>query len=411
VAGYRYAVPRSQTVARDPDKPQLEAPPAPVAGNGERAVDESHPDMADGPVVLERPSPWRSRLIKLASVAGALFLFVLAIQLMKNGAGAIAPRLRASGLFDNGVQTLGVGWLGAYLVLSGSPVAVLALSLRSAHGLTELQTFTMISGSRLGASFIVLLVGFIYAIRRRNREESLGMGVLALSISTALYIPGMLLGYGILKSGILAGINWTSSGDVQGVIDVGWGWVVDAATGVLPPPLLLPLGLGVILVSFKLLDGVLPTIDSERQADTRGHWLRKPWPMFLLGCLACLLTLSVSVAITVLVPLAARGYVDRKDAIPYIAGANITTLADTLLAAMLLPDGSSSVQVVLALAISVTILTLLILAFAYRPLQRGIMALDEWVVHTNRRLWLFVGILFLAPVALLIMGGLIGPVG
>ena len=378
-----------------------------VSGNG------AGPASPSGPIEpeTERTSAVRSRILRILSFVGALFLFVLAIQLMKQGAQAIAPRLQASGFFDNGVSTLGVGWLGAYLVLSGSPVAVMALSLRSAHGITELQTFTMISGSRLGASFIVLLVGVLYAVRARNRQESLGMGVLALSISTALYIPGMLLGYGILKSGVLDGVDWTASSGVQGVIDTGWGWLVDAAASWLPLPLLFPLGLGVILVSFKLLDQVLPAIDGERHADTRGHWLRKPWPMFLLGCFACLLTLSVSVAITVLVPLAARGYIDRKDAIPYIAGANITTLADTLVAAMLLPDGTSSVHVVLALGIAVTVLTLLLLAFAYRPIQRGIMALDDWVVQSTKRLWLFVGVLFLVPMALIAVGRFLGPVG
>ena len=368
-------------------------------------------DVASDPGIAEQRGGWRSRAWKILSFAGALFLFVLAIQLMKKGAEAIAPRLEASGFFDNGVSTLGVGWLGAYLVLSGSPVAVMALSLRSAHGITELQTFTMISGSRLGASFIVLLVGVLYAVRSQKRQESLGMGVLALSISTALYIPGMLLGYGILKSGILDGIDWTASSDVQGVIDAGWGWLVGTASNALPLPLLFPLGLGVILVAFKLLDQVLPGIDGERHADTRGHWLTKPWPMFLLGCFACLLTLSVSVAITVLVPLAARGYIDRRDAIPYIAGANITTLADTLVAAMLLPDGTSSVHVVLALAIAVTVLTLLLLAFAYRPIQRGIMALDDWVVQSTKRLWLFVGALFIVPIALIAVGRYLGPVG
>jgi Na+/phosphate symporter len=117
------------------------------------------------------------------------------------------------------------------------------------------------------------------------------------------------------------------------------------------------------------------------------------------------------VAITVLVPLAARGYVDRKEAIPYIMGANVTTLADTLLAAMLLPGGAGSVHVVLSLAIAVSLVTVLLLAFAYRPVQRGIMALDEWVVGTNVRLWLFVGVLFVVPMALMVAGGLIGPIG
>ncbi|HYU56484.1 MAG TPA: hypothetical protein VEO00_00345 [Actinomycetota bacterium] len=347
---------------------------------------------------------------KIAHFAAALFLFVLAIQLMKKGAQALAPRLESSGFFDNGVSTLGLGWMGAYFVLSGSPIAATALTFRAANGITELQTFTMLSGSRLGASFIVLLVGFLYAVRSPNRRESLGMGVLALSMTALVYVPGMVLGYGILRSGLLDGMHWTASAQLQGAIDAGWGWIVQLTTDHLPHALLFPIGLGVLLVSFKLLDRVLPSLDGERHADSRGHWLKKPWPMFFLGCLAALLTLSVSVALTVLVPLASKGYVRREEAIPYIAGANITTLADTLVAAMLL-GSTSGVHVVLAEAIAVALITIVLLAFAYRHVQRGVMALDEWVVGTSLRLWLFVGALFVVPVALMLAGQMIGPIG
>ncbi|MGH2710676.1 MAG: hypothetical protein ACRDH9_05675 [Actinomycetota bacterium] len=395
----------------DHKKSQIDERPTLVPENGSSAIGDGGAELSEAPVeVAARRRVWRRRLSKLLSVAAALFLFILAIQLMKKGAGAIAPRLEGSGLFDNAVQTLGLGWLGAYLVLSGSPIAATALTFHDAGAITELQTFSMLSGSRLGASFIVLLVGFIYAIRSPNRRESLGMGVLALSMTAIVYLPGIALGYGILKSGVLSSVAWTASAEVQGAIDVGWGWIVSFAESSVPAPLLFPVGLGVILLSFKLLDQVLPSLDGERQVDSRAHWLKKPWPMFFLGSLAALLTLSVSVALTVLVPLASKGYIKRREAIPYIAGANITTLADTLVASMLL-SRASGVQVVLAEAIAVSIITVLYLAFLYRPLQNGIMALDEWVVTTNRRLWLFVGVMFLVPVALMVVGGFLGPVG
>jgi solute carrier family 34 (sodium-dependent phosphate cotransporter) len=397
-------------MGKDPNPRQVE-PLGDVSGNGEPGRAEARRELTAAPEVkVERRTNRRQAAIKVASFLAALFLFVLALQLMKEGAGAIGPRLQASGLFDNGIQTLGLGWFGAYLVLSGSPIAATALSFHHSGAVTELQTFTMLSGSRLGASFIVLLVGFIYFLRSRNPQQSLGMGVLALSMTAIVYVPGMLLGYGILKSGLLDGVQWTASAEVQGLIDVGWGWIMDVATASIPAPLLFPVGLGVILVSFKLLDRVLPQLDGERHADSNGHWLRRPWTMFFLGCLAALLTLSVSVALTVLVPLASKGYVSREQAIPYIAGANITTLADTLVAAMLLGK-ATGVQVVLAEAIAVALITILLLALAYRPMARGILALDDWVVQRSGRLWLFVGILFLVPAALLVFGGLLGPVG
>jgi sodium-dependent phosphate cotransporter len=366
------------------------------------------PDARTVQVAGPRSRSQASKVVdKLASFVVAIFLFVLAIQLMKAGAQALAPNLHGSFPVDNAVSTLGLGWIGAYLVLSGSPVAAVALSLFAAGALSELQAFTMLSGSRLGASFIVLLVGFLYAMKSRNRSESTGMGVLAISLTAVVYVPGMLLGYGILESGLISGIDWTASADVEGVIEKLWGPIVGLASDTFPGWLLFPAGLVVILVSFKCLDRVLPQIDADRAARGRAQWLKRPWAMFLLGCLVALLTLSVSVALTVMVPLAAKGYIDRREAMPYIMGANITTLADTGVAAMILgrPEG---VQVVLAQAIAVALITLVYLLFFYRSLGRWIMGLDEWFLSNTRRMAGFVSGLFVLPGILLVSGRLSG---
>jgi hypothetical protein len=64
----------------------------------------------------------------------------------------------------------------------------------------------------------------------------------------------------------------------------------------------------------------------------------------------------------------------------------------------------------LAEAIAVSIVSLFYLALLFGLLTRGIMALDEWVVSTNRRLWLFVAILFELPALFLTSGIWIGPI-
>jgi hypothetical protein len=387
-------------VVPNPDPAPTVVAEAPAAAAGSSVVG----------VARARGRNWASIAARGAFFAIALFLFVLAIQLMKEGAKALAPALTDSPLFSNAFSTLGAGWLGAYIVLSGSPVAAVALSLFVGGATTELQTFTMLSGSRLGASFVVLLVGFLYAVRNRgrNRSESIGMGVLALSLTAVVYVPGMLIGYGILKSGILDSIRLSASEDVLSIIDYIWGPALDLLKQ-LPGWTLLPLGLGIILVSFRFLDRVLPQLDGERQGGRWGEWLRRPWPMFALGCMVATITLSVSVALTVLVPLASRGYLKREESIPYIMGANITTLEDTLVAAMVLGD-SVAVHIVLAEAIAVSLVSLLYLSLFYGRLRSGIMALDEWVVASNRRLWFFVAVLFVLPAIFLTSGIWIGPI-
>jgi hypothetical protein len=122
--------------------------------------------------------------------------------------------------------------------------------------------------------------------------------------------------------------------------------------------------------------------------------------MFLLGCGVCLLTLSVSVALTVLVPLVAKGYLRRANTLPYIAGANITTLADTLVAAILLGN-QDAVRVVVAVTLTVSLFTLALLAFAYPLMRRVCLGVAAQVLVSPVRLAAFVLVLFAAPITLI----------
>jgi hypothetical protein len=357
-----------------------------------------------GPIFGEVQRPGWYFLRKLLYFVPAMFLFILAVQLMKAGAVAIGPSIEGEFPFATPAATLGTGWLGAYFVLSGSPVAATAMSLFGAGTIDEPSTLSMLTGSRLGASFIVLVTGFIYTMRHRGqRAEGLGIGIQAMTMTAIQYVPGVLLGWIILDRGWLSGVDWHASAGLESFFGRLWGPFVELAEGNLPGWAIFLVGLGAILVSFNLLDRVLPHVDSDSTASKRSSWLKHPWTMFFLGCLVATLTLSVSVALTVLVPLAVKGYVKRDEALPYIMGANIMTLADTLVVAMLQPTPVAA-QIVLAQAIGVAIVSIAILLFLYGPVRRGVMATDDRLVQSNGRLVGFVVVLFLVPIALIVSG-------
>jgi len=91
----------------------------------------------------------RVNLLKVGLVVMAIFLFILALQVLREGAAGLRPLFQR---FDvaGGINSLGFGWLGACLVLSGSPVAAMALTLFAAEVTTDVETFAMIAGSRWG---------------------------------------------------------------------------------------------------------------------------------------------------------------------------------------------------------------------------------------------------------------------
>lgn len=352
-------------------------------------------------VLPERPRPSIAS-IALYAVLG-LGLFVVALGLMKSGAAALAPALEGSIFTDNAWSTLGFGWLGACIVLSGSPVAASALTLFDGGSLTRTESFTMLTGSRLGAAFVVLVAGTIYAVRHRTgsgRRAPISIGILSLLVTACIYVPGAAIGYLLLDRGALDGLTIGTSPSIASATDVAFGWAVDLAKSFLPGWVLFPAGVVVLLVAFWLIDKVMPSVGLEQADDRPEAWYDRKWTMFALGCGVCLLTLSVSVALTVLVPLVAKGYLRRANVLPYIMGANITTLVDTLVAAILLGN-LDAVRVVVAATLSVAAFTLFVLAFLYRPFRRLCLGIAQRALVSPARLAVFVGVLFAVPVVLI----------
>lgn len=353
--------------------------------------------------VVVRPPPRFPLVAKVLYLLGGLGLFVIALGLMKSGASALAPTLEGSFFTDNAWSTLGLGWIGACIVLSGSPVAASALTLFDGGSIERLQSFTMLTGSRLGAAFVVLVVGTAYALRHRpgtGRRAPISIGILSLVMTFALYVPAAFVGYLLLQRGAVDGLDIGTSPRIASVTDTAFGWAVDLARDVLPGWTLFPVGLVVLLTGFWLIDKVMPAL-GEEQMEHRPHaWYARKWPMFWLGCGVCLLTLSVSVALTVLVPLVAKGYLRRANTLPYIAGANITTLADTLVAAILLGN-QDAVRVVAAVTLAVATVTVVLLAFAFPLLRRVCLGVAGRVLGSPARLAAFVVVLFAVPLTLI----------
>ena len=331
----------------------------------------------------------------------ALFLFVGALQLMKTGAASLDILNNEGLLVRNAGSTLGLGWIGALFVLSGSPMAATALTLVEAGSISEIQGFTMLTGSRLGAAFVVLVVAVIYALRggAGERKAPVATAVIALSTTALVYIPGAFMGLALLNFGPFHSLELHFPGEFSDVIDLIYGGVL-ARVENLPAAVIFLGGLGVLLVSFKLTDTVLPKIDKEVEERSKKKWLSRKWPMFGLGSLVALVTMSVSVALTVLVPLVTKRYAKREDILPYIMGANITTLGDTMLAAFAL-HSPAAVRIVLAEVIAASLLSVIVLTFFYPQTRTLIWRFQRQMVKSKPRLAAFTAALFISPALIL----------
>jgi len=341
-----------------------------------------------------------------------LFVFVGALQLMKTGASGLAF-LEPGGFFvRNAGSTLGLGWLAALVVLSGSPVAATSLTLVAAGegagataALTETQGYTMLAGSRLGAAFVVLLTAVIYALRsgKGERVAPVSTAVMALCTTALIYVPAAFLGFAILKWDPFQTLNLTFPTAFGSLVHVLYGGMLSAIEDA-PATLVFLGGLAALLAAFKLLDTVVPPMHAATIDQQKLDRLRKKWAMFGLGCLVALVTMSVSVALTVLVPLVAKGYAKREDILPYIMGANITTLGDTMVAAFAL-DSPAAVRIVLAGVLSATFLSVVLLTFFYPQIRTAIWRFQRMIVKSTPRLAIFTAALFIVPIGIVAVSG------
>jgi Na+/phosphate symporter len=300
-------------------------------------------------------------------------------------------------------RSLGFGWLFAYIIMSGSPVAAAALAFLDGGIVSELGAFAMITGSRLGASFIVLFIGFLYVLRGRDQANSLGMGLLSLLITATTYIPAFFLGFAIMRTGWLGQVQLQRGALLTSVTDILAGPVSQFIVRLLPQWTVFLVGIGVIYLSFTLFDKCLPQMAiKESNIGWTSRLVYRPIVMFAVGALVTLISMSVSISLGILVPLSNRGFVRRENVFPYIMGANITTFVDTLLAAVLL-DNPQAFTIVLVEMLSVTLVSVLVLVFFYSFYQHGILRFVNKITESNLNIALFMGAIFFIPVLLVLI--------
>jgi Na+/phosphate symporter len=261
----------------------------------------------------------------------------------------------------------------------------------------------MIVGSRLGASFIVLFVGFVYVLRGHERRAGLTMGLLALVVTASVYLPALLVGGLLLKYEVLGSVQLGQGAVLSSFLEQALRPIVGPLSNALPGWGVMLVGLAVLWVTFFLFDRALPELDLEQSRFSQvAHLVYRPLPMFILGSALTLITLSVSLSLSLLVPLSARGYVRRENAIPYIMGANITTIVDTLFATVVV-GSSDALTVVLVSMVSVTLVSLVVLILAYRRYERATLRLVEWATVTNRNLAIFMITILVVPLVLMLI--------
>lgn len=352
----------------------------------------------------------RERLLEIGPLwlgaVGTVLLFLFAVQLLGTATEAAEPvieRILRRIVVDD-ISALGLGWVASYGLTNGSVVAALSLSLLRSGLVSPSETYFMITGTRLGGTAIIVLVGAMdYLQNRRNQSLSEGtsLGLLTFVITFSIYIPVTVFGAAILKrfhstmfeaaEGLRVSIRSLEYLEP----------VTDAVTRALGPSITLVVAIALLFGSLWFFDRLLERVHTETVRKYVFRHFKRRWMAFGIGVTITALTTSVAFSLGVIVPLYNRRFVRRGEMVPYILGANIGTLFDTLLVGFVL-DTMVGVAIVLLVIGLATLLTVTVLV-GYTPYLRFVDASQDTLLEDRRFFVAFGGILIVLPIVLLVI--------
>ncbi|MBS1262871.1 MAG: hypothetical protein MAG715_00034 [Methanonatronarchaeales archaeon] len=343
-----------------------------------------------GSYVLTRRELARRILVGLVAVS----MFVVAVRLLGESTGALSPVIRglAARVLSTDASALGLGWFSSYVMLNGSTVTAVALGLFDAGVVTEAETFLLVAGSRLGAAFLVVLIGFLGYVRGVNESlrDSCSVGVLSFIVAYSVYLPATALGYGLLVYTDAGFLALEVPAAFRSLLDVLYGPVVALLAGAMGPVPLFASALLVLVGSLKVFDLAFAGLGRHRIRDEGVEKVER-W-VFSAGAALTLVTASVTLSLGILVPLYNERFFERRRAlVPYMLGANLTTLVDTAFAAAVLLLGLSATAVTMALLL------------LYRRYLRVLGAADGFVLGSRRGFVFFIAATAALPLALILL--------
>lgn len=343
----------------------------------------------------------RSTLRLLGSILLTAAAFFFAIQLLSGAMQTLSPAIRPL-LYEQASPSrmLAVSWLLTYVLSTGSVVAAIALSLFSAELIGVLELFLLVAGSRLGAAGIVVLIGGVDYLRIRDYSlrEAVGLGTLAFVVTHSIYVPATVVGAAILRTDFVplrGGVPPAAGLDGGSLLEP----VTSAVVGSLGAVASVVLALVLVLSSLQLLDRTIQRFESDELRERVFVYLDSRWFSLGLGLLLTAVTTSIAFSMGVLVPIYNRGYLERNEVVPYMMGASLGTLSDTLLVALLL-DSAAGLEIVLVLFAAASLTVLVLLAF-YDSYYAVVETVQRRILEDRVVFAVFLASLVAVPLALL----------
>ncbi len=287
-----------------------------------------------------------------------LYLFVFAIEIIKDSALALAPSITS--LLNNGlgpIKAVSAGWFATSVVQSSGAVDSVAATLVGSDILPLETGVYMLIGASLGTTITAVIISIITASKeQKDFRHGFEIGLSYTIYSAILVLLAFTLEYFFAA---FSRISFAAASFLQpGNVALAVPDVVHSMTAPILTPLRVVVSsdIAALLLGFITLIFALKFIGSsvievfggeEKTREFINKHFDSRLKAYLIGVIITAIVFSSSITIGLLVPLATARVIRLRQAIPFILGADLGTFTDVLLASLVVGDVSA-----LALAIA-----------------------------------------------------------
>jgi sodium-dependent phosphate cotransporter len=275
-----------------------------------------------------------------------LYLFILAIEIIKTTSLALAPDLNRFILHDiNPIKAIATGWFTTAIVQSSGAIGSITAALAGNNILTLETAVYILIGASLGTIITALLISII-TISQKRRDFRHGFEI---GLCYALY-SAMLVGIVFVLEfffGFFSKSSFFLASAISDSVPLG---KVPNLVGILTNPitkvllertnefLVFIFGFIILLLALRYIGkSVINVFGGEEKARNfiNRHFNSK-LKIYFVGALLTAIIFSSSITISLLVPLAVARLINLKKAIPFILGAALGTSTDLLFASVII---------------------------------------------------------------------------
>ncbi len=341
-------------------------------------------------------------IIKVCLIIFSLLILLVWLDLLKYSlVNAFNPVFFVKFLWSP-VKSFFLSYFMTEITMSGSPIAWAFIGLGEALRIPVNNLMSIILWTRWWVNSVLLITGLLMLLKWKSLRRALWITVIQFFVTLSVTLLSATFVFSLLKLNVFNTMGELLTNSVTSTVWLHWivnffsNWIKFHIPGMIN---ILIVGIVFLIWWLFAFDKNFSFVRDEKVAK-KIRKIENRKTAFLSWFILTALTMSLSISVTLLLPLYVRKVITRRHLIPYILWANISTLFDTLFL-WIMTNSAMWVRVILSF-MAATIISVSFYLLIFKYYKKSISYFTDKILDNNYYFIIFLIIIMFTPLLFLL---------